>query len=69
MSFMVRQKHLKGFYCNNGTRKFFDQHGLSWYEFRHHGIPEEKLIETGDHMAIELVRHAKKIEGVIDGKQ
>jgi hypothetical protein len=42
-------------YCNNGTRVFFQRHGLDWSEFVKHGLPEEVFLNTGDHMAIQLV--------------
>jgi len=45
-------------YCRRGARRFCRRHGLDWSSFVAHGIPAEKLLCTGDHMAIELVKVA-----------
>ena len=49
-------------YCSSGTRQFFKRHGLDWSAFLKTGIDPQKLIDTGDHMAIKLAELA------IDGR-
>lgn len=46
-------------FCNKGSRKFFEKHGLDWATFVKEGIPEEKLLATGDAMALQVVEAAR----------
>lgn len=45
-------------YCSRGGRAWFARHGLDWTDFVRHGIDEQKLLDTGDGMAIGLVQWA-----------
>lgn len=45
--------------CSRGARAFFQRHGLDWQEFLRAGISAQKLIETGDAMALALVEVAR----------
>lgn len=49
-------------YCTKGGRRFFDRYGLDWTEFVRSGLPEELFINTGDALAINLVKHARNID-------
>lgn len=49
-------------FCASQARKFFQQHDLDWYAFRHGGLPAELFLETGDALAIALVEWAQKCE-------
>lgn len=44
--------------CVAGTKKFFDSHGLDFREFLKSGIDEEKLLQSGDRMALIVVEDA-----------
>lgn len=50
----VRQAHM----CSRGARDFFRRYNLDWEEFLREGIDEEKLIELGDAMALQVVEVA-----------
>ena len=41
--------------CARGARAFFERYGLSWSEFLMNGISADKLIATGDPMALQVV--------------
>ncbi|USL90025.1 hypothetical protein [Vibrio phage vB_VpaS_CHI] len=45
-------------FCSKGARYFCERHGLDWNEFIKNGLPEEVVLATGDHMAIEVVEAA-----------
>lgn len=45
--------------CSRGARAFFDRHGLDWLEFLRSGVAAEKLIATGDAMALKVVEVAR----------
>lgn len=47
-------------YCVPGMKIFFDKHGLNFRDFVKNGIEAEKLIATGDHMALMVVDIAKR---------
>lgn len=47
-------------YCVPGMQKFFERHNLSFRDFCRHGIDADKLIATGDAMALEVVRIARE---------
>lgn len=44
--------------CRKGARLFFDKHGLNWADFSKNGIEEERLLATGDALAVQLVEGA-----------
>jgi hypothetical protein len=44
--------------CSLGARAFAIRHGLDWSDFLRHGIDSDKLIATGDAMAIRIVEVA-----------
>lgn len=46
-------------YCNKGARMFCARHNLDFQQFRHHGLPEEDLLATGDAMAKKVVEVAR----------
>lgn len=46
-------------FCAGGTRKFFTKHGLDYSDFIKNGIMAERLLETGDAMAHQVVEIAK----------
>lgn len=70
MTDMVRHVHMRELgYCNRGARDFFGRHGLSWADFLANGIEASRLVATGDGMALKVVEHAKKTEGVKRGQQ
>lgn len=45
--------------CAKGTRQFFVDRGWDFKDFLKNGIDAEKLIETGDAMALQVVEVAK----------
>lgn len=47
-------------YCSRGIRAFFQRHGLDFNDFLKNGIEEEKLINTGDYMALKAVEVARE---------
>lgn len=61
---IITHTDLRAFkYCNVGAREFFERHGFDWSDFVFKGIPEEKMLGTGDAMAVELVAFAKERKG------
>lgn len=44
--------------CSRGARKFFERHNLDWSDFIKNGIDAEKLLSTGDAMAVRVVEVA-----------
>ena len=44
--------------CSIGARAFFIRHGLDWSEFLKSGIQADKVIATGDAMALRVVEVA-----------
>lgn len=51
----IRVAHM----CSGGARGFFKRHNLDWSDFLKNGIPAERLIETGDAMALQVVEVAR----------
>ncbi|HXK55072.1 MAG TPA: hypothetical protein PLZ16_00370 [Gammaproteobacteria bacterium] len=45
--------------CGSGACKFFRRHKLDWWGFKKSGIEAEKLIATGDAMALHVVEVAR----------
>lgn len=48
--------------CSKGARDFCQRHGIDWQGFLDNGIPAERLEETGDAMALQLVAYARARE-------
>jgi hypothetical protein len=46
--------------CFNGSRSFFEKHGLDWRDFQRNGIPGEKLVEIGNPIALRALAEAEK---------
>ena len=63
---MVYSRHLHGKprLCVPGSRSFFERHGLDWKGFLRHGIEADRLIATGDAMAMIAVRRAYEEAGM-----
>lgn len=56
----VRMHHIReARMCSRGARAFFIRHGLDWNLFLSEGIEAEKLVATGDAMAIQVVEVAR----------
>ena len=51
-------RHVRKSGCSNGARRFALRHGFDWSDFLKKGIPEEKLLATGDAMAVRIVGEA-----------
>ncbi|OWJ91176.1 hypothetical protein B6S59_25475 [Pseudomonas sp. A46] len=49
-------------YCGQKSREFFAAHGWDWLDFVRNGIPAQRLLDTGNALAIHLVEHARKME-------
>lgn len=49
-------------FCRGGARNWFRMHGLDWADFVSNGIAAERLIATGDGMALALVAWARECE-------
>jgi hypothetical protein len=48
-------------YCHGQARVFFERHGLDWLEFVRNGIDAQRLIDTGDALALRVVEHAREV--------
>lgn len=56
---IIRMHHVRAAgYCNRGAREFFRRQGWNWQQFVDEGIPEEQLVETGDHHALKVIEVA-----------
>lgn len=49
-------------YCHRQARAFFVRHGLNWQAFLRDGIAAQRLVDTGDALALYLVAHAQTVE-------
>lgn len=49
-------------YCARQSRVFFALHDLDWLDFVRNGIPAQRLIDTGDALALHLVKYARAME-------
>lgn len=49
-------------YCVPGLKLWFAAKGLDWGDFVKNGIPAQKIIDTGDALAIEAVKLAQELE-------
>lgn len=47
-------------FCHSQAREFFQAHDLDWLDFVRNGIDAERLIATGDALAIHVVEHARE---------
>jgi len=56
-------------YCARQSRMFFAEHGLDWLAFVREGIPAQRLLDTGNALALHLVEHARRVEEAPDGRQ
>jgi hypothetical protein len=45
-------------FCSRGTRAWFAKYGLDYSDFLKNGIEEEKLLSTGDPLAVATVEQA-----------
>ena len=45
--------------CVNGSRTWFERHGLDFRAFLREGLDAETLLATGDAMALRVVEHAR----------
>jgi len=58
-SAIVTMRHIReAKMCSRGTRAFFQAHNLDWQKFLKEGIPSKELADTGDAMALQVVRVA-----------
>lgn len=46
-------------FCCRGARAFCKRYGLDWSAFLKDGLPAEKLLATGDALAIKVVEVAR----------
>lgn len=59
-SVLVNMAHVRqAKMCSRGARQFFERHGLDWQEFIKNGLPSEVIEQTGDAMALQVVKVAK----------
>lgn len=49
-------------FCAKGARYFFKVHQLDWQDFIKHGITEDKLLATGDALALKVIEWAHQQE-------
>ncbi len=49
-------------YCNAGLRRWFPRDGVTFDDFRQHGVSTDWLRATGDAMAIRLAEHVEQAE-------
>lgn len=50
-------------YCHKGTRALCEKYGINWTQIlKDGGIEDEKLLATGDPLAIHLVEWARECE-------
>lgn len=47
-------------YCHGQARAFFEARGWDWLAFVREGIDAQRLLDTGDALAIRLVEHARQ---------
>lgn len=71
---IVTTKHLRtipghnprGGFCVRDSRSWFRRHGLDWRGFVRDGIEADRLLATGDGLAVELVAWARRCEEGVD---
>lgn len=72
MTLIVRMHHLRSVpglrqspgYCLPMTRTWFAQQGLDFRAFARDGIDAERLLATGDPLALRIVEHARSLEAL-----
>lgn len=47
-------------YCNAGLRRWFPRDGVTFEDFRQHGVSTDWLWATGDAMAIRLAEYVEQ---------
>lgn len=47
--------------CRRTAREWAARHGVDWTEFVLHGIDADRLVATGDPLALRLVEHAQEV--------
>jgi hypothetical protein len=52
----------QGGFCARGARAWFASHDLDWTDFVRNGIDAQRLLDTGDGLALILVEHARTLE-------
>ena len=57
---LVEIRHIRGLFCSRGARELAKHLGFDWLHFLKHGVTADKLIATGDAMAIQLAQVAIK---------
>lgn len=58
---VIRMKHLRAAgMCNREPRKWFKDRGFSWSDFLTNGISIQKIIDTGDPLALKVAEIAAK---------
>lgn len=64
MSLIVTVDHARGAgLCVAGMRAWFDRHGLDFRDFLDRGIEADRLLATGDAMALRAVDAARQAAG------
>lgn len=57
---LVEVRHIRGLFCSRGARQLATHLGFDWFHFLQHGVTADKLIATGDALAIQLAQVAIK---------
>lgn len=52
-----------GGYCIRGAKLWSARHGIDFAQFVREGIPAERLLATGDQLAIDLVSFSRQERG------
>lgn len=61
---LVRVCHIRAArLCMNGARTWFAHHGIPWSELLASGVAVETIERTGDKMALDVARIARKEHG------
>lgn len=60
---MEHVRQVRGFnarpgFCRKGVKRWFESRGLDYSDFLKNGIEEQTLLDTGDPMAVAVVRQA-----------
>lgn len=55
--------------CSRGARDFFLRHDLDWDTFLKEGVDSERLLATGDPMALQVVELAQQRTEVQNGRE
>ncbi|CAD5107246.1 hypothetical protein [Zestomonas carbonaria] len=49
-------------FCRPASQAFCETHGIDWLDFVRNGVPAQRLIDTGDALALHVVEHAQQVE-------